>query len=109
MAENQQEPDQEAEQEPESERITRTDSGVEIFIEDAGGRELHDPAERPPEAEVREIEEERTRRLDAKNRPENAEVDNTHRVFDPEVGMFTDSNGYDARNRRYALDPKRGG
>ena len=97
------------EQEPESERASRTDSGVEIFLDDAGGRELRDPTETPPEEEVQEIEAERERRLDAKNRPENAEVDNTHRTFDPEVGMFTDSEGYDAKNRRYAFDPKRGG
>ena len=34
-------------------------------------------AERPPQAEVEEIEAERERRLAPENRPENAEVDNT--------------------------------
>jgi hypothetical protein len=38
-----------------------------------------------------EIEEERRRRLDPENRPENAEVDNTQRTFDTEKGVFEDS------------------
>jgi hypothetical protein len=97
------------EQETGSERAARTDIGVEIFLEDAGGHDLHDPAERPPDDEVRDSEEERERRLDSENRPENAEVDNTHRTFDPEVGMFTDSEGYDEDDRRYTLDPRLGG
>jgi hypothetical protein len=38
-----------------------------------------------------DIEEERKRRLDPENRPENAEVDNTQRTFDTERGVFEDS------------------
>jgi hypothetical protein len=38
-----------------------------------------------------DIEEERKRRLDPENRPENAEVDNTQRTFDTEKGVFEDS------------------
>jgi hypothetical protein len=38
-----------------------------------------------------DIEEERKRRLDPENRPENAEVDNTQRTFDAEKGVFEDS------------------
>ncbi|WP_170219282.1 hypothetical protein [Nocardioides litoris] len=46
-----------------------------------------DPSKRFREMEVseeeqREIEEERARRLDPANRPENAEVDNTQRTFE---------------------------
>ncbi|GAA4696267.1 hypothetical protein GCM10023226_38360 [Nocardioides nanhaiensis] len=44
--------------------------------------------QQPSEEEIREIEEERERRLDPANRPENAEVDNTQRDFDPEEGEF---------------------
>jgi hypothetical protein len=47
-----------------------------------------------PEDE-REIEEERERRLDPDNRPENVEVDNSERDFDAEKGLFTDSEGYE--------------
>lgn len=52
-----------------------------------------DPAEKFREVEVseeeqREIEEERERRLDPDNRPDNAEVDNTGRRF--EDGEFVD-------------------
>jgi hypothetical protein len=68
---------------------------LEIDLEDAGGRELRDVDERPPEDEVREIEEERQRRLDSANRPDDAEVDNTERDFDSDTGRFTDSEEYD--------------
>ena len=96
------------EQEPEEQRKIRTtdDSGIEISLDDAGGRELRDPEERPPDDEVEEIEAERTRRLDADNRPDHAEVDNTHREFDPAVGTFTDSEEYDAHDQRYAPQPE---
>jgi hypothetical protein len=52
-----------------------------------------DPGKRFREMEVseeeqREIAEERERRLDPANRPENAEIDNTHRTF--EDGEFKD-------------------
>jgi hypothetical protein len=78
-------------QEPESDHTTRTGDGrVEVDIEDAGGRELRDVDETPPDDEVRDIEEERARRLDAANRPDNAEVDNTQRDFDSDAGRFTD-------------------
>jgi hypothetical protein len=40
--------------------------------------------------EQEEIQAERERRLDPENRPENAEVDNTDRDFDAEIGQFTD-------------------
>ena len=56
-------------------------------------QEQHDPdaqdalQERPPPAEVEEIEAERRRRLAPENRPENAEVDNTGRTL-PTVEEF---------------------
>ncbi len=46
--------------------------------------------EEPPEEEIKEIEEERERRLDPDNRPENSEVDNTERTFDFDKGEFKD-------------------
>lgn len=45
-------------------------------------------AERPSDAAIAEIEEERRRRL--QHRPPNAEIDNTHRTFNPELGRFED-------------------
>jgi hypothetical protein len=89
--------------EVQSDHTTRTsDGGVEIDIEDAGGRELRDVDEQPPDDEVQEIEAERELRLDGDNRPENAEVDNTHRDFDSAAGKFTDSDDYDASDQPYA-------
>lgn len=44
----------------------------------------------PPGMTEEEVEAERKRRLDPANRPEGAEVDNTGRNFDPELGEFTD-------------------
>jgi hypothetical protein len=79
-----------------SEHATTDESGdLKIDIEDAGGRELRDVDEKPPEDELREIEEERERRLDSDNRPDDAEVDNTERTFDSDTGLFTDSEEYD--------------
>ena len=51
--------------------------------------------QQPPDDVVEQIEEERERRLDPENRPDGAEVDNTHRDFDSEAGMFTDQPGYE--------------
>jgi hypothetical protein len=80
----------------ESEHATTDDSGkLVVDIEDAGGRELRDVDERPPDDEVREIEEERERRLDPDQRPDGAEVDNTQRSFDSDTGLFTDSDDHD--------------
>ena len=49
----------------------------------------------PDEGEIQEIEEERERRLDPDNRPENAEVDNTGRTF--EDGEFVDDGSDDGK------------
>lgn len=46
--------------------------------------------EKPDEETIDQIEAERRRRLDPANRPPNAEVDNTHRHFNPETGHFDD-------------------
>ena len=53
------------------------------------------------ETQPPEIEEERERRLDPDNRPENVEVDNTQRDFDVEKGLFTDSEGYEQADEEF--------
>jgi hypothetical protein len=53
-----------------------------------------DPRAEPDENTKREVEEEREKRLDPDNRPENAEIDNTSRDFDVARGMFTDNDDH---------------
>jgi hypothetical protein len=61
---------------------------------------LEDPSSKPVSGDGDdgdtkwEVEEEREKRLDPDNRPENAEIDNTTRDFDVERGMFTDNDDY---------------
>lgn len=55
-----------------------------------------------------EVEAERRERLDPDNRPDEAEVDNTDRDFDVERGMFTDSEGYDEAEPRFAPEGEQG-
>ena len=99
----------EHESEHESEHASIDDSGkLTVDIEDAGGRELRDVDEKPPDDEIQEIEEERERRLDADNRPDDAEVDNTPRTFDAAAGRFTDSDDYDESERPYATGEEDG-
>ena len=57
------------------------------------------PGADPEDAE--EIEADRQERLDPDNRPEDAEVDNTDREFDPEKGLYTDSEGYEQAEERF--------
>jgi hypothetical protein len=64
---------------------------------EAGGTKQ--PGADPEDEE--QIEEEREQRLDPDNRPDNAEVDNTDREFDPEKGMFTDAEGYDEAEAKF--------
>ena len=52
-------------------------------------------------ADEEQIEEERKERLDAENRPEGAEVDNTDRDFDAEKGMYTDAEGYEEAEEKF--------
>ena len=51
--------------------------------------ETDESTEQEPDLEA--IEEEREKRLDPDNRPDNAEIDNTDRDFDVVKGRFTDS------------------
>lgn len=63
-------------------------------------------------AEVQEIERERQERLASEARPDGAEIDNTHRTFDPTKGLFTDSPGYEKASAPFpdpaAEDPTKG-
>ncbi|MGH3414281.1 MAG: hypothetical protein ACRDPH_14500 [Marmoricola sp.] len=56
------------------------------------------------EEHVDDIDQDRSHRLDPENRPENTEVDNTGRTFDPEVGEFTDEQDYDPDEKRFDSD-----
>ncbi len=81
--------------------------GGEHAADDAGEESDGEPAlgsTNPPGADPEdeaEIEEERKERLDPENRPDNVEVDNTDRDFDPEKGMFTDAEGYDEAEPKF--------
>jgi hypothetical protein len=55
-----------------------------------------------PEDTIKEIEAEREERLDPDNRPDNVEVDNTPRTFDPDAGKFTDRDDYSEEDKPYA-------
>ncbi len=99
----------------ETENETSTDDGNEggsildegIDTDERAGRSLGiDPTAEPDEDTVKEIEEERDKRLDPDNRPENAEVDNTPRTFDVEHGKFTDSDDYDEGEPAPFSDPE---
>lgn len=72
----------------------------------SGGEETHvdEPSagtEDLSEEERAAIERDRAERLDPDNRPDAAEVDNTHRSFDSAKGLFTDSEGYDDAPERF--------
>ena len=71
---------------------------------DSGGN-IRDVHEKPSDEEIEEIEEERQERLHPDNRPDNVEVDNTDRTFDPERGQFTDSETYDEAEPKFS-DPE---
>ena len=44
---------------------------------------------------------EREERLDPDNRPDNVEVDNTDRTFDPETGFFEDRDEHDSAPKQF--------
>ena len=48
-----------------------------------------------------EILQEREERLDPDNRPNNVEVDNTDRTFDPETGYFEDRDEHDSAPKQF--------
>lgn len=78
-----------------AEEGTILDEGGVDTDERAGRSQGIDTESEPDEDTAQEMEEERERRLDPENRPENAEVDNTQRDFDVDRGKFTDRDDYD--------------
>src|SRR3954471_9963824 len=66
---------------------------------DEGSHGTRQPGADPADEE--QIEEERERRLDPDNRPDNVEVDNTQRDFDVEKGLFKDSEGYEEAEEKF--------
>lgn len=79
---------------PDTEETAHDDS-------ESGSAGLPDPDD-VPQDEIDDIESEREERLDPENRPDNVEVDNTPRTFDPGSGMFTDNPDYDPQDRPFA-------
>ena len=75
------------------------DDAPEQQTGDEPGHGTRQPGADPEDKE--EIEEERQERLDPENRPEDAEVDNTDRDFDPEKGMFKDNEHYDEAEAKF--------
>lgn len=81
------------------------DGGVDT--DDRAGRSQGIDTETEPDDDTKqEMEEERERRLDPENRPDNAEVDNTPRDFDVDRGMFTDRDDYDESGEAPYADPE---
>ena len=72
--------------------------------DDGGDDDTNSHGTRQPGADPEdkeEIEQERQERLDPENRPDDVEVDNTDREFDPEKGMFTDNDDYDKAEAKF--------
>ena len=99
MSEKAQQESQENEsqdQEPQAHDVqgvdTDPDGGKKSIEVDTDERlEGRDDEEDFDEIPVEELEKERDERLDPENRPETAEVDNSQRTFNPETGLFEDS------------------
>ena len=80
-------------QEPDVQGVDTSPDGNKKSIEvDTDERlEGRDDEEDFDEIPVEELEKERDERLAPENRPETAEVDNSQRTFNPETGLFEDS------------------
>jgi hypothetical protein len=77
--------------------------GVPAEERQSGTAGLPSEEDVPPET-LETIERERAERLDPSNRPDTAEVDNSQRTFDAEVGKFTDSDDYDESDKQYSAE-----
>ena len=79
-----------------------TESATESEHEESSDTNSDTNSDTIPDAPTGEqLESERAERLDPENRPDGAEVDNTEREFDPEKGMFTDSEGHDEAEKKF--------
>ena len=64
-------------------------------------RELANDEQDDEQPDEDEILQEREERLDPDNRPDNVEVDNTDRTFDPETGYFEDRDEHDSAPKQF--------
>jgi hypothetical protein len=81
--------------------------GGGIDVDARAGRSLGIEVDKVPDEQTRQLlDEERSRRLDPANRPQDAEIDNTQRTFDHERGQFIDGEGYDASAPARFSDPE---
>ena len=60
-----------------------------------------DGAEEKEQPDQEQVLKEREERLDPENRPDNVEVDNTDRTFDPETGFFEDRDEHDSAPKQF--------
>lgn len=91
-----------------TEESTRESSEREPKVGDAPEPMARGRSENPPAdgvgydgSPVADILKDREERLAPEARPENSEVDNTHREFDAEKAMFTDEPGYDEAPKKF--------
>ena len=91
--ENESQEQEQESQEPDVQGVdTDPDDGKKSIKVDTDERlEGRDDEEDFDEIPVEELEKERDERLAPENRPETAEVDNSQRTFNPETGLFEDS------------------
>lgn len=81
------------------------DGGVDT--DERAGRSLGIQPDKEPDDETKQdMDEERERRLDPDNRPDDVEIDNTQRTFDTDRGMFTDNDDYDENADPPYSDPE---
>ena len=60
-----------------------------------------DDAGEKEQPDQEQVLQEREERLDPDNRPDNVEVDNTDRTFDPETGFFEDRDEHDSAPKQF--------
>ena len=60
-----------------------------------------DEAGEKEQPDQEQVLQEREERLDPDNRPDNVEVDNTDRTFDPETGFFEDRDEHDSAPKQF--------
>jgi hypothetical protein len=61
----------------------------------------NDGAGEKEQPDQEQVLKEREERLDPENRPDNVEVDNTDRTFDPETGFFEDQDEHDSAPKQF--------
>lgn len=64
-------------------------------------RDENDETAQKEQPDQEQVLKEREERLDPENRPDNVEVDNTDRTFDPETGFFEDQDEHDSAPKQF--------